>query len=159
MKPIKFLIVALLALALFAPAAEAQTLNFAPNQPVYCTNFYKDSVTVNSGYASDTIFTSFRAPFKVNIVGWEVYMAVIDTGSTSGTGLPALVRSFYLKKSTSGTALSTIVPTSASANVYSYDVASFPVRLNVGDIVRVTWVCGTGVRYKQVMVRIWYVRV
>jgi len=158
MKPIKFLIAAVLVLSLFTPAAEAQTINLAPGQAVYAANFYKDSVTVNSGYASDTIFTSFRAPFKANIVAWEVYMSTIDTGSAAG-GAPALTRSFALKKSTSGTPLSTIVPTSASANVYSYDVTSFPVRLNVGDIVRVIWTCGTGVRYKQVMVRIWYMRV
>jgi hypothetical protein len=153
MKAIKFLIVAAVALILLTPAAEAQTIGFAPGVPVYAANFYRDSVTVNSGYASDTIFTSFRAPFKVNIVAWEVYMCTIDTGSA------AQGRSVLLKKSTSGTALSTLTFTSTSANAYTSDVASFPVRLNVGDIVRAIWTCGTGVRYKQVMVRIWYVRV
>ena len=158
MKAIKFLIVAVVALILLTPAAEAQTISFAPGVPVYAATFYKDSVTVNSGYASDTIFCSFRAPFKVNIVAWEVYMSSIDTGSAASAA-PALTRSFALKKSTSGTALSTITPTSLSGNAYSSDVASFPVRLAIGDIVRVIWTCGTGVRYKQVMVRIWYVRV
>ena len=35
----------------------------------------------------------------------------------------------------------------------------FTPLVNVGDIVRAIWTCGTGVRFKQVMVRIWYVRV
>ena len=158
MKAIKFLIVLVAVLSLWAPSAQAQWIPYAPGTPVYAANFYKDSVTINSGYASDTIFCSLQAPFKLNIVKWEVYMCTIDTGSAAG-GAPALTRSFSLKKSTSGTALSTLVPTSLSANTYLYDIASFPVRLNAGDVVRVIWVCGTGVRYKQVMVRIWYIRV
>jgi len=153
MRPIKFVIAAVMVLCLFAPTVEAQTINLAPGQPVYAATFYKDSVTVNSGYASDSIFVSLRAPFKMNIVGWEVYMTTIDTGSAAQT------RTVVLKKSTSGTALSTLTFTSASAAVYTSDVASFPVRLNVGDVVRGIWTCGTGVRFKQVMVRIWYVRV
>jgi hypothetical protein len=158
MKALKFLIILVAVLSLLPSPAQAQTISFAASVPVYAANFYKDSVTVNSSFASDTIFTSFRAPFKVNIVAWEVYMSTIDTGSAASAE-PSLTRSFCLKKSTSGTPLSKIIPTSASANVYSYDVASFPVRLSVGEIVRVIWTCGTGVRYKQVMVRIWYTRV
>jgi hypothetical protein len=153
MKAIKFLLVAAVLLTLFVPVAEAQTIAYNLNTPVYPVAFYRDSVSINSGFAADSIFVSFHAPFKLRLAKIEVYMCTIDTGSA------AVVRRFVLKKSTSGTAIATVNFTSTAADAWSYNTPPSLSTLNAGETVRGIWTCGTGVRFKQVLVVLWYLRI
>jgi hypothetical protein len=153
MKAIKLLIAAAVILTLLTPAAQAQTIAYNLNTPVYPVAFYRDSVTINSGFAADSIFVSFHAPFKLRLAKVEVYMCTIDTGSA------AVVRRFVLKKSTSGTAIATINFTSTAADTWAYNIAPSLSTLNAGETVRGIWTCGTGVRFKQVIVLLWYLRI